>query len=407
MTAATPPPSGPAPEPATSLAAQAADRTPAEDLDSAVPSPMEIAEVFEPQPGRAETWASQLAFTLGPIVLAFITSALLLAILGRDPIAFYRDILQGGLLRASGVQDSITRMVPILLIGAGLIVAFRASLWNLGADGQYLLAVAFVAGVGPSILGSMPPVIGWVILALGATAIGAAWTIIPGILKARYGLNEIVTTLMMSFIGVGLANLLVKGPLKGPQMVPQTAVIPEDAMLWDLPGTTIHIGVIVALVVVLIVHVVLTRTSFGTRLDVLGANPRAAVHLGIDVPRLIVIAFMVSGALIGLAAAMDIMGVFGYMRADWNPAYGLKVVPLVFLARLNILALIPLAAFFGVLSIGGDYATRRADLPSEFILVFVGLMLLFMIATQFITAKRARGEPVLPRRRRARVEAAA
>ncbi len=408
MTAGTPPPAAPRPDGATVPIADPADRTPAEDLELAGSIvPVEIAEAYEPAPGRTETWIGQLAFTLGPIVLAFLATAVLLAILGRDPIAFYRDILQGGVLRASGLQDSITRMIPILLIGAGLIVAFRASLWNLGADGQYLLAVAFVAGVGPSVVTALPPVIGWVVLALGAVAIGAAWTLIPGFLKARYGLNEIVTTLMMSFIGVGIANMLVKGPLKGPQMVPQTAVFPQDAMLWDLPGTTIHVGVIVALIVVLVVHVMLTRTSFGTRLDVLGANPRAAVHLGIDVPRLIVIAFLFSGALIGLAAALDIMGVFGYMRADWNPAYGLKVVPLVFLARLNVLAFIPLAAFFGVLSIGGDYATRRADLPNDFILVFVGLMLLFMIVTQYITAKRARGERVLPRRRRASAGAAA
>lgn len=357
----------------------------------------EVAEVVETHKG--EGLASRVLFTIGPIVFAFIASGILLVILGKDPIQFYQNMLNGGLLRASGLQDSITRMTPILLIGAGLIVAFRGSLWNLGADGQYLLAVAFVAGLGPSIVTALPPVLGWIVLALGAVAIGAAWTIIPAWLKARYGLNEIVTTLMMSFIGVGLANLLVKGPLKGPQMVPQTAVIPDDHMLWNLPGTTIHIGVIVALIVVLIIHVILTRTSFGTRLDVLGANPRAAVHLGIDVPRLIVVAFMLSGALIGLAAALDIMGVFGYMRADWNPAYGLKVVPLVFLARLNILVLIPLAAFFGWLSIGGDYATRKAGLPSEYILVFVGLMLLFMIVTQYISAKRARGERVLPARR--------
>jgi len=369
--------------------------------------PIEIAELVEATPGRAETWADRLAFTLGPIILAFLACGILLAILGRDPVAFYRDILTGGLLRASGLQDSITRMVPILLIGAGLIVAFRASLWNLGADGQYLLAVAFVAGVGPSVVTAMPPVLGWLVLALAAVAIGAAWTIVPGVLKARYGLNEIVTTLMMSFIGVGIANLLVKGPFKGDQMVPQTGVIPADAMLWDLAGTTIHIGVVVALVVVLVVHVVLTRTSFGTRLDVLGANPRAAVHLGIDVPRLIVVAFMVSGGLIGLAAATDILGTFGYMRADWNPAYGLKVVPLVFLARLNILSMIPLAAFFGVLSIGGDYATRRADLPNDFILLFVGLMLLFMIVTQYVSGQRARGEPILRRRRAAARGAAA
>ena len=351
-------------------------------------------------PGRTDGLAGRIGLALGPIVLAFLATAVLLVLLGRDPVKFYSDILLAGVLRPSGLQDSITRMAPVLLVGAGLIVSFRASLWNLGADGQYLLAVAMVAGVGSRIIGDVPLVPGWIVLAIAAMLIAGAWTLIPAILKARYGLNEIVTTLMMSFIGTAIANVLVKGPFKGPDMVPQTSVFPEGTMLWDVPGTTVHAGVFVALVVVVLVHLVLTRTSFGTRLDVLGANPRAAVHLGIDVPRLIVAAFFLSGALIGLAAACDIMGIFGYMRADWNPAYGLKVVPLVFLAGLNVIAFIPLAAFFGVLSIGGDYATRKADLPSDFVLVFVGLMFLFMIVTQYVSARRARGEPVLPGRLR-------
>jgi simple sugar transport system permease protein len=350
--------------------------------------------------GRWRVIAGWLALAIGPIVLAFVACGVLLALIGRDPLAFYRDILQGGLLRASGLQDSITRMAPVLLIGAGLVVAFRGSLWNLGADGQYLLAAALVAGFGPPLVSSVPLVLAWVLLALIAALVGAAWTLVPSLLKARYGLNEIVTTLMMAFIGTGLANILVKGPFKGPQMVPQTAVFPEGTMLPDIPGTEVHIGVIVALVVVLVVHVVLTRTSFGTRLDVLGANPRAAIHLGIDVPRLIVVTFLLSGGLIGLAAFVDIAGVFGYMRADWDPAYGLKVVPLVFLARLNVLAVIPLAAFFGVLSIGGDYATRRADLPSDFLLLFMGVMFLFMVVTRYLSDRRARGGSLLPTRGR-------
>ena len=136
----------------------------------------------------------------------------------------------GGVLRASGLQDSITRMAPILLIAAGLIVAFRASLWNLGSDGQYLLAVAVVAGIGARLAGRHPAAAR---LARAGDrrrwSSASAWTLIPAILKARYGLNEIVTTLMMTFIGVGLANLLVKGPFNGPPMVPQTAVvIPSD-----------------------------------------------------------------------------------------------------------------------------------------------------------------------------------
>lgn len=372
-------------------------------------SPETLQAIAEPgDMGVESRWrrlGSQLLTSVGPIVLAFIASGVLLVILGRDPIAFYRDILQAGVLRTSGLQDSITRMAPVLLIGAGLIVAFRASLWNLGADGQYLLGAALVAGIGPWLMTIVAWPVALVILALIAVAAGALWTIPSGFLKARYGLNEIVTTLMMSFIGTAIANILVKGPFKGPEMVPQTAVIPPDAMLPSLFGTTMDLGVPLALIVVLVVHVVLTRTAFGTRLDVLGASPRAAVHLGIEVPRLIIVAFLVSGGLIGLAAFVDIAGVFGFMRSDWDPAYGLKVVPLVFLARLNVLAMIPLAAFFGVLSIGGDYATRRADLPSDFLLVFLGLMFLFMVVTQYFTNARA-GRAGLARARPSAVAAA-
>lgn len=348
---------------------------------------------------RGAALADWLLRSVGPILLALLACGVLLAIIGRDPIAFYGDVLTAGLLRPSGLQDSITRMAPILLVGMGLIVAFRAGLWNLGSDGQYLLAAAVVVGLAPGVLASVPVVLGWMLLAVVGVVVGAAWTIIPAWLRSRYGLNEIVTTLMMTFVGVGLASLLVKGPFDGPSTVPQTAVVDPSLMLLDLPGTRVHIGVIVALLVVVAVHWMLSRTSFGMRIDVLGASPRAAEHLGIDVPRLIIIVFLLSGALIGLAAVSDMLGIFGYMRSDWNPAYGLKVVPLVFLARLKPLAVIPFAAFFSVLSIGGEYAARKADLPSDFLLMVIGLVLLFMVATQYLGEKRERGEPILPRRR--------
>jgi general nucleoside transport system permease protein len=352
-------------------------------------------------PGRLSTWGAALGMALLPVLLALVASGVLLAAMGVDTIAFYRDMLTASVLRASGLQDTITRMSPILLIAAGLIVVFRANLWNLGADGQYLLGAAFVAGVGPTlVVAGLPPLAIWLLLSALAMTVGAAWTIVPSWLRSRYGINEIITTLMMSFIGVSLANILVKGPFKGTAMVPQTEVIPIDARLATLPGTSIHIGVFVALAVCVIVYVVFARTAFGTRIDVLGANPRAAVHLGINVKRLIVVAFLISGALVGLAASMDIQGIFGYMRADWNPAYGLAVVPIVFLARLNALAVIPFAFFFSMLYIGGAYAARRADLPADFVLLFIGLMLLFMVVTQYLRDRRARGEPILPRRPR-------
>ncbi|MBA3235877.1 MAG: ABC transporter permease [Chloroflexi bacterium] len=350
-------------------------------------------------PARASAILDALVRSVGPIILALIACGALLAIIGRDPLAFYGDIVDSGVLRPSGLQDSITRMAPILLVAAGLIVAFRAALWNLGSDGQYLLAAAIVAGTGPGLLAAVAPPLGWLVLAIFGMVVASAWTLIPAILRARYGLNEIVTTLMMTFVGVGLANLLVKGPFDGPSTVPQTAVVDPSLLLFDLPGTRIHIGVIAALLAVVAVYWIFARTSFGMRIDVLGANARAAEHVGIGVPRLIVITFLLSGALIGLAAAVDITGIFGYMRADWNPAYGLKVVPLVFLARLNAIAVIPFAAFFSVLSIGGEFAARRAELPSDFLLLVIGLVLLFMVLTQYLSDKRERGEPILRRRR--------
>jgi simple sugar transport system permease protein len=288
------------------------------------------------------------------------------------------------------------RMAPLLLIAAGLTFIFRANIWNLGYDGQFLLASAMIAGIGPGLDLRLPYWLTLVLLFIVAAVAGGLWTLIPALLKARYGVNEIITTLMMSFIGINLANILIKGPFQDfSKNTPQTSTLPLDAMLPNIPGTGVHIGLLVALVAALAVHYVLTRTSFGLQLQVLGANPRTAVHVGLRVPRLIITAFAVSGALIGLAAAVEILGIWGYMRADWNPAYGDAVIPFVFLARLNALAVIPFVGFYSVLSIGGEYATQQAGLPADFLLVLVGLILLFMTLTEYVGRKRDLGASYL------------
>ena len=218
----------------------------------------------------------------------------------------------------------------------------------------------------------------------------------PAVLKARYGTNEIITTLMMSFIGIDVASLLIKGPFHDPTTpLPQTAVIPFDSMLPSIPGTRVHIGILVALAAVLVVHYMLTRTSWGLRLQIMGANPRAARHFGIDLSRLIVVSFLASGFLIGLAAGADILGLWGYIRTGWNPAYGDTIIPFVFLARLNALAVVPFVAFFSVLSTGGDLAAQQANLPTDFLYVLVGLILLFMTVIEYLGRRRELGASYL------------
>ena len=166
-------------------------------------------------------------------------------------------------------------------------------------------------------------------------------------------------------------------------------------MLPNLPGTRIHVGILVAAAAILVVWYALTFTSFGLRLQILGASVRAARHLGLDVVKLILVAFLVSGALFGLAAAAEFLGVWGYIRADQNPGFGLQVVPLVFLARLNALAVVPFVALFAVLSIGGDLATRNAHVDNQFSLVLVALILVFMAVTEYFGRSRPLGASYL------------
>ncbi|MFN2628459.1 MAG: ABC transporter permease [Gaiellaceae bacterium] len=331
-----------------------------------------------------------------PVALSLVAGGVLLLALGRNPITFYVNIWKGGIELGSW-QDSAIRMAPLLLIAAGLTVIFRANIWNLGYNGQYLLGAALVSGFGPSLVKHLPLAPAMTILFLVAGSVGAVWTVVPAVLKARYGTNEIITTLMMSFIGVDLAAILVKGPFQDPAVtIPQTRVLPFDKMLPNIPGTRIHVGLLVAFAAILVVHYFLTRTSWGLRLQIMGANPRAARHVGVDLPRLIVVCFLVSGALVGLAAASDILGLWGYVRADQNPAYGDTVIPFVFLARLNALAVIPFIAFFAVLSTGGDLAAEQANLPTDFLLVLVGLILLFMTVTEYLGRRRDLGASYLP-----------
>ena len=328
-----------------------------------------------------------------PVALALGAGAILLLGLGRHPLAFYGDIWTNGVENGAW-QDSATRMAPFLLIAAGLTVIFRANIWNLGYNGQFLLGAALVSGYGPGLVNDVPLWAAMVVLFLLAGAIGALWTLVPAVLKARYGTNEIITTLMMSFIGIDLASILIKGPFHDSTTpLPQTAVLTK--MLPSIPGTRIHVGLLVAFAAVLVVHYVLTRTSWGLRLQIMGANPRAARHFGIDLPRLIVVAFLVSGFLVGLAAAADILGLQGYIRTGWNPAYGDTIIPFVFLARLNALAVVPFIAFFSVVSTGGDIAAADANLSTNFLLVLVGLILLFMTVIEYLGRRREFGASYL------------
>jgi ABC-type uncharacterized transport system permease subunit len=314
--------------------------------------------------------------TLAPIAVTLALASLLLTALGVDAVTYFAYVVERGLLTRLGLEQSLTRMAPLLLLAASLIVAFRAGIWNLGVDGQSLLAAVAAAAVAPVLAGLWPGALALLAGVALAATVGALWALLPALLRAYQGVNEIITTLMMTFLGTSLANAAIKLALLDPTTtVPQTRTLAVDDRLPRLLGTTVSSGVLIGLAVIVVTHLVLTRTAFGLRLQVLGINPRAAVHAGLPVPRLIVAALLLSGALAGLAGAVEVLGVHGNVRADWNPAYGLLVVPLVLLARLNGLAAVVLVLLFAVLSIGGESAARRLGVPHHVNLVIVAVLL--------------------------------
>ncbi|MDY0872625.1 putative B6 ABC transporter permease subunit 2 [Dongia rigui] len=320
-----------------------------------------------------------------PLLLALVAGGLVLVILGKDPLAYYFYVLDRGILSWGGLQETLTRMAPLLLIAAGLIVAFRAGIWNLGGDGQYLLAAVVTAALAPALIGFVPRGLTLILCMLAATLVGALWSLLPAFLKARYGINEIITSLMMSFLGISLANVLVKLFFWDPATtVPQTRTLDIASRLPRISGSNIHIGLLIALCLVVLVHLLMTRTAFGLKLQVVGASPAAARHAGLKVGFLTVATFALSAGLIGLAGAVEILGVWGNVRADWNPAYGMLVVPLVFLARMNGLAVIGFTFFFAALMIGGESAARRIGVPQDFVLLLMGLVLAFLGLVEYL-----------------------
>lgn len=341
-----------------------------------------------------------LVTSLAAIIAALVLGGIFLALRGKDPIAAFATLFNRGLGTSYGVTETLIHMAPLLIVSAGLLIALRAGVWNIGVDGQ-LMVGALCAGVAATaVAGQVANPVMWVIAALAGMAGGLAWALVPGILRVRWGLNEIITTLMMNYVALNVTSWLVKGPVKDPNVVPpQTRLIPKEMRLPDILGSGVHIGLLVGLIVVVLVTVLFRYTVLGFMLDVLGRNRQAAIHAGMPVNRLTLVALLASGALAGLAGTNDILGVKGLFQGNWNPGYGFAAFALVYLARLNSPWIVPFAYFLSFLSIGGEMMARPLGIPTYFVDMLEGLMLLcFAVATYFerLRSPFARAEELEP-----------
>lgn len=338
------------------------------------------------------SWATGPVESAIAIVVGVLVGSVVLLLTGHDPVAAYGALVERTLLRPSGLQESLVRATPILIAGAAVLVAVRAGVWNIGVDGQVLIGALAGATVASHLTTSSRPVL-WLAVVVIAGLAGALWALPPALLRARFGVNEIVSTIMFNYVALFLTAWLVKGPLRDPGLVtPQTPSIPRELRLTLLGDTRVHVGLLAAVAIVVVLGLALRWTVVGLELRVVGANPRAARYLLIPVRGYLAAAFLVSGALAGLAGANDVLSTKGTFQAEWNPEYGFVAFALVFLARRNAWAMLPAAILFGMLSYGGDVMPRAAGIDSSFFGLLEGSLLISLAVTGWL--------PGLIRRRR-------
>lgn len=276
------------------------------------------------------------------------------------------------------------RATPILIAGAAVLVAVRAGVWNIGIDGQVLMGAMAAGALAPHLASAGRPAL-WLAVVGVAGVAGALWALPPAILRARFGVNEIVTTIMFNYVAISLTAWLVKGPLRDPGLVtPETPPIPRELRLAMLGDTRVHVGIVLAVGTVLLLGWALRSTVAGLELGVVGSNPRAARYLLIPVRRYLTGAFLVSGALAGLAGANDVLSTKGTFQAEWNPGYGFVAFALVFLARRNAWVMLPAALLLGMLSYGADVMPRAANVDSSFFGFLEGSLLVSLAVTGWL-----------------------
>jgi general nucleoside transport system permease protein len=335
-----------------------------------------------------------LISSLLAILMAFVIGGIFLEATDKDALEAYRILFERGLGNSRGLTETFKKMAPLLIVSSGLLIALRAGVWNIGIDGQFIIGAMFAAVAGAALAGEGPDWLTWSLAAVAGFAGGLLWAVIPAFLRVRFSLNEIITTLMMNYVALNVTAWLVKGPIKDPDVVaPQSRKIPLENRLTFIPGTEVHIGLIVGFVCVVVVAVLFRSTVLGFMLDVIGRNRRAAVHAGIPVAGLMFLALLLSGGFAGVAGANDVLSVQGLFKGNWNPGYGFTAFALVYLARLNSLLIVPFAFFFSFLLVGGDSMARRADVPTYFIEMLEGLMLLCFAVTVYLERRWAQRSP--------------
>ena len=330
------------------------------------------------------------------VPVAFLIGAMMLLALGANPLEAYGAMITGAFGDVSGLTQTLVKATPLLLVGLGVCIAFRGGVINIGGEGQIIVGALAATAVAVGFK-EWPGLVLLPLCMLAGVLAGALWGGVPGILKARLGVNEILSTVMMNAIAVQLSNYLLRGPMIDPKeieagtRIAQSALLPRSVWLARLvPQTLLHSGAIIAVVLAVVVFIFLWRTTIGYRIRAVGLNRDAAKYAGIKVPFYQALSLILGGAFAGLAGAIEVMGVQHRMMENLASGYGFSGIVAALFGSLHPLGSIPASILFGGLLVGADKMQRAVQVPSALIDTLLGLVVLLVVGSQVISRRRAR-----------------
>ena len=333
----------------------------------------------------AET-ITQAVRILAALVTAFGLTLLVIVLAHQDPQAALSALASGAFGSPYAIAETLTKTIPLLLTGLGVAIAFRARLWNIGGEGQFLVGALAASALGAYILKGLPAFILIPLMLLAGSIAGALWAGLAGWMRTARGVPEVISTIMLNFIAAQLLSYLLHGPMQErAHAQPATEALPLAATLPSLwPGTTLHWGFLIALGMAGVVAVFLSRTRAGFALTLVGANPEAARAAGVDVAKTRLTTMLWSGGLCGLAGAVELSGVVGTLYENYSPGYGFAAVAVALLGRLNPWGILASALFFGALNAGSGSMERSAGISANLSYVLQAITLLVLLAFQWI-----------------------
>lgn len=340
---------------------------------------------IDPAGKEAPWWVTVLA-----VLLAFGVVALFIASTGKNPGAVYAKMIGGAFGSSFGITETLVKAIPLLLCGLGVSIAYRIQVWNIGAEGQFIAGA--IAATAVTIYFPGLPV--WAALPLmflfGAVA-GGIWGLFTALPKIFFNVNELIISLMLNYVALQALDFLVYGPWRDPAGMnfPGTPKFTPAESLPVLGDTRLHLGLLIALAAVVIVAILVQKTKWGYELKLLGANPEAARHAGINIKGHVLIVLLVSGGLAGLAGMAEVSGVAHKLMYGISPGYGYTAIIVAWIARLNPFGIILSSVLFGGLIVGG-YSVQTMGLPPSVSSLLQGAVLFFLIAGSIFGKVRVR-----------------